>query len=268
MFFTLSKIFWVVVQPLNALCLLALAGFALRLKWRRAGEGVAAGALILILLFGLLPIGPLALQWLEGRVPQATELPADIDGIIVLGGAFEAAQSVRTGQLSANDDIERMFCAAALSKAHPSAKIIFTGGSGDILNQSAREGDDVRAYVALTNLTGKILYEENSRNTYENAIFSKPLAAPEDGDGWVLITSAYHMPRALGVFEKAGWPVIPYPCGYRAPPLRALPSASGNFAALTIFMREVVGLAAYYVTGKSAFLLPPSQLPSEHATAD
>ena len=93
MFFVVSKIFWTLAQPLNALCLVALLGWLVRLrnKWEHAGQALMNFALGAILIFGILPIGPLLMTYLERQYPTPRALPAKIDGIIVLGGAFEAS---------------------------------------------------------------------------------------------------------------------------------------------------------------------------------
>lgn len=268
MFFTLSKIFWSLAQPLNALCLLALLGLAVRFFWVRAGQGMMMAALAGILLFGIVPVGPWALTWLERQYPAPQTLPPKIDGVIVLGGAFESYLSRKNGQIVANGDIERMLCFVEIVKAHPQAKAVFSGGSGDILNPDARESEDAKAFFKLAGLEGReIFYETQSRNTYENAVYTKKMMAPEAGQVWVVITSAFHMPRAMGVFGAVGWPVIPYQCDPKTDGsygfFNRLPNIAGNFSALNIAIKEIIGLIVYHATGKSAFILPGGSIPSE-----
>ncbi len=267
MFFALSKIIWALVQPLNALCLMAAAGLALRIWHKKAGQAVASTALVLILLFGILPVGPLLLSWLEERVSAPTKMPQDLDGIILLGGAFESAMSEKTGQISANGQIGRVFCFMELANANPDAVLVASGGAGDILNPAAMESVPTKKFFALSHFTRGVLYEEQSRNTYENAIHTKNLVKPEEGQKWAVVTSAYHMPRTIGIFDKLGWNIIPYPCDrkitYEDALGNTLPNITANFYMLGLAVKELFGNAVYYATGKSAFLIPPARVPSD-----
>lgn len=267
MFFSLSKIFWAVAQPLNALCLLALAGLVLRHFRPRAGQMVMNAALISILVLGMLPAGPLALAWLERQYKDTAPLPEKVDGIIVLGGALEPNLSLKTGTLVINDQADRMLCFVDLALKYPKARLVFTGGSGDIFNPGVAETADATAFFDLSAIRGRtITMEGQSRNTYENAVYSKELVQPETGQTWVLVTSAFHMPRAVGIFEKIGWPVIPRQCDYKTEGNYSwggrMPNVAGNFVMLGIAVREFIGLTVYYVTGKTAFILPPARIPS------
>lgn len=268
MFFGLSKIFWTLAQPLNALCLLALLGLALRFFRPRAGQGIMLAALLGILFFGIVPVGPWALTWLERQYPTPETLPAKIDGVIVLGGAFESYLTQKTGHIVANGDIERVFCFVEIAKTHPEARLVFSGGSGDIMNPDARESEDAKAFFKLAGLEGRdILYETKSRNTYENALYTKEMIAPEEGQNWIVVTSAFHMPRTMGIFGAAGWPVTPYQCDPKTDGtytvFNRLPSVTANFTALNIAIKEMIGLIVYYATGKSAFILPDGSIPSQ-----
>jgi len=263
MFFGLSKIFWTLVQPLNALCLLGLIGLLARLRWKAAGQKIVNVTLALIVLLGLLPIGPLLTSYLERQYPTPAELPARIDGVILLGGAFESHLTKSSGHIVANDQIDRAFCFLDIAKSHPEAKLVFSGGSGDIMDPDAMEGDDARAFFKLTGLGNrKIIYEEKSRNTYENVLYTKEIVKPKAGENWVVATSAYHMPRSVGVFEQFGWRIIPYQCDPRTDGslgfLSRLPNITGNFVMLNLALKEIIGSVVYYATGKSAFVFPPS----------
>lgn len=270
MFFAFSKILWALVQPLNLLCFLMALALLVRLRWKTVGERLLIAATTLLLILGLFPAGPLLLTWLERQSP-AIETPTDLDGIIVLGGALNAYQTQKTGRISANEDIGRMFCALDAMAKNPQAQVILTGGSGDLLDQDAKEGDAARLFMALYNANSdKVIYEERSRNTYENAIFSKSVANPQTDEKWLLVTSAYHMPRSLSIFQKADWQVVAFPCAHRTDgeyrsAFKRMPSVSDNFSALNIVTKEMIGSMAYYITGKSASFWPPAQVRSSHA---
>ncbi len=268
MFFGLSKIIWTMIQPLTFICLLGCAGLIARFRWPRAGRGMMNAALCGLLVIALLPVGPALSAWWEYRYPPPRAMPSDADGIVVLGGALESYLSDKTGQITANGQIERMFCFVELARANPNAKLVFSGGSGDIMNPDAREAGDAQALFALMGLTGRdIVYEDQSRNTYENIMNTQKLVKPARAEKWIVTTSALHMPRTMGIFAKAGWKVEPYPCDYNtdgtARVLTSLPSAVGNVTALHAVFREFVGIMTYYLAGKSAFILPPGQVASD-----
>ena len=96
--------------------------------------------------------------------------------------------------------------------------------------------------------------ERRSRNTQENAEFSKALVNPKDGERWLLVTSAYHMPRSVGLFRKAGFAVEPYPVDWRvggaSDLLRFAPVAAEGLERTDIAMREWIGLTAYWASGR------------------
>lgn len=267
MFFVASKIFWALAQPLNAFCLLALIGLAARAVWPKEGQGIMNFALILILVFGVVPVGPMALTWLERQYPTPRALPDKIDGVIVLGGGFDSYLTQTSGHIVANDNVDRAFCFVEIAKKHPGAKLVFSGGSGDILHPDAMESLDARLFFHLSGLdSAKIIYETQSRNTYENGYYTKEMVKPKAGENWVLVTSAYHMPRSVGIFEKLDWKVIPYQCDPRTNGSYSiggsLPNVTGNFSALNIALREIIGLIVYNLTGKSAFIIPPGSVAS------
>lgn len=262
MFFALSKIFWSLAQPLNALCLLGVFGLALRAKWDMAGQRLMNAALILILLLGILPVGPAMVTWFERQYPTPKDIPENLDGIIVLGGAFESHLTKETGHIVANDQIDRVLCFMELAHANPNAKLVFSGGAGDIVNPEAMEGDDARAFFKLAGMADrKIQYEEKSRNTYENALYTMELVDPKAKERWAVATSAYHMPRTVGIFEKFQWHIIPYQCDPKTDGtydvFKRLPNVTGNFHMMNLAVKEMIGNIVYYFTGKSAFLIPP-----------
>lgn len=212
-------------------------------------------ALALIILLGVLPIGPLMLSYLERQYPLPQTLPEKIDGIIVLGGAFDSNLSAKTGLLAANDHIDRMFCFVDLARKYPQAKLVFSGGAGDILNPDAMEADDASAFFKLVRLDNReILYENKSRNTYENAFYSKEMLKPASGENWIVTTSAYHIPRTVGIFKKLDWNIIPYGCDPKTlgtnDVLSRIPNATGNYYMLNLAVKEMIGMAVYKITGK------------------
>jgi uncharacterized SAM-binding protein YcdF (DUF218 family) len=209
MSFILPKLAEMLLRPSMLLLLCALAGLALR-RPALAWLGVA-GLLAVV----LLPLGELLLRPLEDRYPRPPP-PARVDGVVVLGGALEQDIFADRGIPSLNGAAERMTELAALAQRYPHARLVFTGGSGHLLPEAATEADDARAlFTALGVPPARMTYESASRTTWENAVFTRRLAAPKPGETWLLVTSAMHMPRALGTFRAAGWDPLPWPVAYK-----------------------------------------------------
>lgn len=263
MFFSASKLFWFLAAPTNALTLLAL--LAALLQFTRAAR--PARWLALFSAFGLIfaGMGPLAywlLRPLEDRFPQAA-VSGPIDGIIVLGGAINTTR----GMTSMNEAAARMTESAALALRYPGAKLVFTGGDGSLLantpdGEAKTEAAAARQfYISLGIPASQLIIEDRSSNTYENAIFTKPLLDQKPGQRWLLITSAWHMPRAVGIFRRAGIDVIPYPVDFTTYGLdrdyRQLNRGFSYGLGLTdVVVKEWIGLVAYRLAGYTDSLLP------------
>ncbi|MDH4321272.1 MAG: YdcF family protein [Desulfobulbaceae bacterium] len=261
-FFWTSKLAWLLLSPDNILvALLLLTWFLLH---RGGSKRLAKRLLTLItagcLLIALLPVGEWLLFPLETRFPTNPALPKKIDGIVVLGGAEDPNLSSLWQQVELGDGAERYLAFMALSRRFPDARLIFTGGSGSMLDQQHKAADVAATLFHETGLnTSRIIFERESRNTYENAVFSKKIAMPKPGENWLLITTAWHMPRSMGIFNRAGWPMLPYPVDHRTAPgnlLRCELAFAGHLDALRIAIKEWLGLAAYRLTGKTTAFLP------------
>jgi len=257
--FVLSKIFWGIVAPGNLLVLMLVIG-TLRLGRRRRGRGapLLTTAAIALLAIAILPIGQWLAMPLESRFPSP-ELPEHVDGIVVLGGAVEPGISEAHGQVALNDAGERMLGALTLARRYPDAPIIVTGGNASLLPRDLpSEAADMRDLLVGQGVgPSRIRIEDHSRNTVENAVFSREIAQPSPGQVWLLVTSATHMPRAVGCFRHVGWPVIAYPVDYRTE-ARPRPSflLSEHLALVDVVVKEWVGLVAYRILGYTDRLLP------------
>ena len=267
MFFTISKIFWLFAAPLNAIWLLVLGGLIIR-KWKRAlSNKILITAASLFAIFGFLPIGYNMTVFLERQYDRPTTMPDTVDGIIVLGGSFNSYLSEKTGYIAANSNISRIVDFMALSNQYPKAKKVFSGGSGHLLQPTRKEADDARDFLTMAGFNStEIIYESQSRNTFENALYSRELLEPKAGEKWIVITSAFHMPRTMAIFKKLDWDIIPYPSDPKTDKLYQLIlnpfSVVGNFFLLGKSIREFIGVGVYYMTGKSALLFPYPPLPS------
>jgi uncharacterized SAM-binding protein YcdF (DUF218 family) len=211
------------------------------------------------LLIASLSIGDHAMAALEDRFPAPDKPPSHVDGIIVLGGAINMAISEDRDQPTLKGGADRMTIFAALARRYPDAKLLFTGG-GDYDPDELREADVAHALFAALGLdVDRMMFERESRNTRENALFSKKLAQPAPGETWLLVTSAVDMPRAVGCFRAVGWPVLPWPVSYRTPGHRSswhLTPLGRSVANLDWTAHEWIGLIYYRWRGWTDALFP------------
>lgn len=258
--FVASKLLWALLRPNTLALVLALLGLALVWRGRRFGRWPLALGLGWYAAVFLLPIGALLTLPLEERFPRPAAIPAPVTGILVLGGAVEQDLTQAHGIPALNGAAERMTEAVALALRHPEAKLVFTGGSAAVVPGGPTEADTARRLFASLGLPEeRLVFEAESRNTHENAVLTHRLLQPGRGETWILVTSASHMPRSVGVFRQAGWQVLPWPVNYttgRAPALwyhwpfpTRLNQAEGA-------LREWVGLAAYRLMGRTDALFP------------
>jgi uncharacterized SAM-binding protein YcdF (DUF218 family) len=226
----------------------------------RGGRGLLLAATLLSLALAVLPFGAWLLLPLENRFPAPASLPDHIDGILVLGGALDGEASAARGQPVLNDSGERLTAAVTLARAHPEARLIFSGGSSSVWPDQEPEARYAeRLLLDLGVPPDQLAIEGAARTTRENAAALTALLGAQAQGNWVLITSAWHMPRAVGCFRQLGWRVIPYPVDYRTEgkgePLRPLALAAG-IADLSVALHEWLGLLAYRIQGATDALLP------------
>ncbi|MDP2142368.1 MAG: YdcF family protein [Gammaproteobacteria bacterium] len=261
LFFLSSKILWALVSPDSLLLILLVASWLLlALGLSRWGRHLLTITCAAALLVAFLPLGEWLFYPLERRFTTNPELPSRIDGIIVLGGAVSPQRSSAWQQIQYDDAAERMSAFAALARRYPDAELVFTGGNGSLTGQAFKEADSVPGFMQDMGLGDReLVIEAESRNTWENVVLSKALVLPDTQERWLLITSAFHMPRATGIFCEQNWPVIPWPVDHRSNPdnlLRVELQFAAHLRELSMATREWLGLLAYYFTGRSTRLLP------------
>jgi uncharacterized SAM-binding protein YcdF (DUF218 family) len=267
MFFFLSKFFAFFTKPSNLLFLLALTGLVLMAtRYARAGRRILAVAVILLLAFGISPLGRQLVLVLEGRFPAWDASRGVPDGIVVLGGAILPDVSHARGEIALSAGAERMTVIADLARRYPSAKIVFTGGNHGLFG-GPREADYVLPlWESFGIARDRIVLERDSRNTVENAVMTKALVNPKPGERWLLVTSSWHMPRSVGVFRQAGFQVEPYPVDWVSTgdesALRLSESFAGGLHAIDNAAHEWVGMLAYWLTGRSPELFPTPARPA------
>jgi uncharacterized SAM-binding protein YcdF (DUF218 family) len=262
MFFAITKIFGFFLQPLNFIALLFAIGIvALVLRRRRTALAFSCVAFAALALAVWSDAGALLLQPLEARFQRPANLPRDVKGIILLGGAFEGGVNrVRHGY-ELNAAADRVIETLKLARLYPQAKILVSGGNGSLVRDEMPDADIApKLFAAMGIPADRLILEDRSRNTYQNAVFSKELAKPKPGDTWVLVTSAFHMPRSVGIFRKAGFPVIPWPSDYRTLGNEEFGFSHGDpqssAGMLSLALHEWVGLLGYRMTGRIGALFP------------
>lgn len=263
MFFIASKVIFFCIQP-STLAFLALAAgiVFLWLKYRKTAALFLTAGFGIIVLFGFLPGGNVLVLPLEQRfATRVPDVPQEkISGIILLGGFEDGAITDRRGGLALNESAERLTETLRLARALPDAKVIFTGGSGSLLGGVGMGPDIARFFIDAGIDPSRIVIENRSRNTHESAALTKALVNPDSSDNWLLVTSAYHMPRAVGVFRKAGYNVVPYPVDFRTrgrrDAMRPFDSISAGLQRTDLAVKEWIGLLAYWMSGRTASLFP------------
>jgi uncharacterized SAM-binding protein YcdF (DUF218 family) len=270
MLYALGHLLWSLINPGTLLLLLLLAGaLLLGLGRRRAGSGCVLAAAGLALAVAVTPLDRWLLTPLEQRFAQPDPMPARVTGLVVLGGGLDV-RTARAGLDSAlNGAGDRLIASARLARRYPEARIVYA--SGATWPAPVEVSEATLAAELLQDLgvrPERLELEERSRNTFENARYARELAAPQPGETWLLVTSAVHMPRAVGCFRAVGWEVVPYPVDRLVPP-RAPGVSQGmgwfdgrlgeGLVFVRIAVREYLGLLGYRLMGHIETLLPAPQ---------
>ncbi|UTW10370.1 YdcF family protein [Marinobacterium rhizophilum] len=258
LFFLISKTLWLAVQPDNLLVLLLVLttlGGWLRRRWASSLLSMLALAMVALM---LMPFGNLLLNPLESRF-KPEMLPASVAGIMVLGGGEDADLSARWGQSQFNSAAERLMVLPQLMQRYPDAQVLFSGGSAAVLDSRFRGADVAKAWLDTLppRLSSRpVLFERDSRNTWENALFSARLLGGVPQQPWLLVTSAFHMPRSVGIYRQLGWQVVPYPVDYISTNDFFRPQFALNLRDLVVGVREWTGLLIYHLTGRTSAFFP------------
>jgi uncharacterized SAM-binding protein YcdF (DUF218 family) len=265
MFFDLSKIAGFFALPANLLMSIGIVGLVLLCtRFRRLASWLVVTSVVFIAVAGWSPLGNVLILPLEQRFPPWDPSRGPPDGIVVLGGAITPEVSAARGVVALNEAAERLTVTAELAHRYPKARIVYSGGSNALISDRIAEAPfGVEELEALGVAHNRITAEEQSRNTIENAVFSRLVAQPKPGERWLLVTSAYHMPRAVAAFRAAGFPVEAYPVDWRTRgPIDALQpfgSLSEGLQRTDAAVHEWVGLLAYRLSGRTKELFPAPQ---------
>lgn len=262
MFFYISKVIGLLAMPSNACVLVGVVGLILVFtRWKRAAMRLMATSIVLLLVLGISPLADAMLLPLSERFPPWREGSPPPAGIIVLGGGVSPEETAARGIPELNAAGERMTAVAGLARRYPQARIVFTGGNNNLVDNSMTEANVAAALFDTFGISReRVLLEDRSRTTAENAAFTRNLLKPQPGERFLLVTSAYHMPRSIGVFRRAGFAVDAYPVDFRtrgwidaATPFSTI---AGGLARSDTAVHEWLGLIAYRLSGRSAELLP------------
>ena len=262
MFFVLAKVLGFFALPSNFLISLGLLGAVLMAtRYARTGRRLAAASVVLLAIAGWSPLGNALMLPLEERFPPWDAARGAPTGIISLGGAIDTVVSPVRGEVALNEAAERLTAMAELVRRYPQAHVVFSGGSGRLIHDEATEAEfAVRLLESFGIERRRIILESKSRDTDENARFTKELLQPKDGERWLMVTSAHHMPRAIGAFRAAGFPVEAFPVDYRTRGavdlLRPFATLGDGLRRTDTAMREWVGLVMYRLTGRTRELFP------------
>ena len=216
--FVLSKLMSAITQPMFWLALWWVAALLLLRRWRRVSVGMLWGGLAWLGLLGLEAMPHALLRSLEDRypVPTAQEVDQHV-GLIVLGGAIENPRSYQAhGQVPVGEAAERMTVPVALMRQHPKLELVFSGGEGRLLTAGVTEAELAKAFYQAQGLDmARVQLEGGSRTTRENVRQVAALLGERCKQPWLLVTSAWHMPRSMAEFEAAGCHVTAYPVDFR-----------------------------------------------------
>lgn len=248
-----APVFYILTQPLSwVLALLALSLLSRRRPvW---GRRLVGAAMALLLLLGWQPLPDLLVRQLESRyaeIPPQADL-RDYVGMVVLGGSTESSNVVAAhSQPLLNDAAERMTAPLAMLQHNPHLRVLYTGGGNP--KDAISEAQRAKIFFDSLDLTrNKVVYESASRTTHENATLSAQLPGVDITQRWLLVTSAWHMPRSMATFAKAGWNVTAYPVDFRTGATTPWTEYSLAPALRTwqLALHELLGTLVYRITGR------------------
>lgn len=262
MFFVASKILGFLTVPSNFLTIVGVAGICLLLtRRRRLAHALLIASVVVLGVLGLSPLSNVLLLSLSERFPAWEAGRNDPDGVIVLGGTIDPDVSEARNAIELDSSAERVTALLTLARRFPNARIVFSGGSGSLIQNPVAEAPFARKLLAEFGMTGdRFIFEETSRTTWENAINTRDLVKPRPGERWLLVTSSFHMPRSVGAFRMAGFEVEAYPVDWRtrgwSDATQPFDRLSSGLARADVAIHEWRGLVTYWLAGRSSALFP------------
>ncbi|MCR6671647.1 YdcF family protein [Devosia ginsengisoli] len=261
MFYAISKVFWLLAQPVSLAFLFGLGALVLAVAGRRR-SGLALGVLGLLILgvASFTNVGAVAIAPLEARFARPAELPERVDAIVLLGGATAARVSTARQVTETSEAGDRLIETIWLAQRYLEARIVLTGGVAAVLAGAESEAVTMqRLLLAFGIAPERVVLEGEARNTDENAEYTKALLGPAPGNV-LLVTSAFHMPRSMGLFRKVGISAIAWPTDYRSTGTERfefdVAEPIANLLTSSVAMKEWIGLVVYHWTGRIDDMLP------------
>lgn len=266
MLLNLTKIISLILQPSSLIAIGFLIGISKLLLLNIVGaRRWLLGAFAAFLILGMTPLCDILIAPLENRFSRPDLANATITGIVVLGGSEDPSIAGSRNLIAVNDAAERLIETAGLARRFPTARVVFAGGASPLTHATEDEAATAaRIFENLGIARHRITLENQSRTTWENALRSAPFINKKPGERWLLVTSAWHMPRAIGAFRKAGLDLEAYPVDYRTEKKldlwRLTSGVSEGLRRADGLTREYPGLLIYYLTGRSDALFPAQTL--------
>lgn len=262
MFDLIAKAGFFLLRPSNFLLFLFVGGIALvSCRFARLGRAFVAIAAVGLCIGAFSPLANILLLPLEERFPPQPILVGDPDGIVILGGALDTLASRGRSFPAVERPAERIMAVPELARRYPDARIVISGGTAGEPPEASEAAVTSRLLEEFGVAAKRMEIEGRSLNTWQNAVNSYEVALPKEGERWLLVTSAAHMPRAIGAFRKAGWSgIVAYPVDWetdgKASRWRWFTSASQGLSRVDAAVREWIGLIAYRLSGRSGAFFP------------
>ena len=250
-----SRILGIIFTPSDFLLLLLVLGVVLQwTRWRNSGKWLVILVTLSLLLVCVFPVDGWLGAPLENRFPRPPT-PAHVDGAIILGGGESGAIFVARGVPGYNPAEGRLVAGAELARRYPDARIIYSGGWAPFEQSALPEARVARGIFGQMGIpASRLILENRSRNTWENFVYSKAIAQPRPGETWLLVTSATHMPRAMGIAAKLHWQMLPWPSDYlttgKAKGIDWNSTIASRLDKIDTAAHEWAGLAAYWLMGR------------------
>ena len=257
MFHIVSRFASVLLQPLYWISILLVLGaillFVRSQRLRNYGRALCGVAALLLLLAGWHPLPEALIGALEDRYAPPTADLSGFTGMVVLGGVFSRYDGRDRLQPALGCAGDRVVVPIPLMNQYRDMRLLFTGGAAYPAPPIEAEAIQARRYFERMGTDmSRVLFESQSRDTYENATLSLKVSTVDASRPWLLITSASHMPRAFATFRKAGWNVTPYPVNYYSQYETHWSSYSlfRGIDAWQLAIREYLGIAVYRLMGR------------------
>ena len=251
MYFFLSKVLAPFLNLTNFLIFILITSYIFKKFFlKKTNKFINYSTLLILIVFSFFPVGKNLINTLEEKY-LISNIPDNYEYIVVLAGGENVYTTSITNKVSLNGSVERLIASVKLANKKNNSKIIFLGGSGFLKKHTLDEADVARRFFIDINFDlNRVIFINDTRNTIENLQKLKKLNI-EYKDNLILITSAFHMDRALLISKKLNLNLIPYAVDFRSY------SGSGkdsfmnyyqtfslvsNLKSINLYFRELLGI--------------------------